>query len=119
LTGPRGPLGALVHYVTETEAFDEEAEAIASAFGAHAGIALTHADLEGNLRTGLRTREEIGRAVGILMERHRVTVGAAFDMLVVASQYSHRKLREVAAWMAETGEVPTALIPTARRSAGG
>jgi hypothetical protein len=31
-------------------------------------------------------------------------------MLVVASQHSHRKLRDVALWMNETGEDPAALI---------
>ena len=68
----------------------------------------TYADLEANLRIGLETRELVGRAVGILMERHRVTAQLAFDMLVTASQESHRKLRDIAAQVTETGEDPTA-----------
>jgi transcriptional regulator with GAF, ATPase, and Fis domain len=110
LHAPRGTVGALNLYARATNAFDQDDELIGLAFATHAGIALAHAEMEANLRIGLETREEIGRAVGILMERHRVTAAAAFDMLVVASQHSHRKLRDIAAWMNETGEDPAALV---------
>jgi PAS domain-containing protein len=110
LAAPRGVLGALNLYATVPRAFDEADELVGQAFATHAGIALAHAEMETNLRIGLATREEIGRAVGILMERHRVTATAAFDMLVVASQRSHLKLRAVAAWMNETGEDPMSLV---------
>jgi GAF domain-containing protein len=114
LATPRGVAGALNLYARRPDAFDDDDELIAAALATHAGIAVAHAELEANLRIGLRTREEIGRAVGILMERHRVTASAAFDMLVLASQHSHRKLRDVAAWMTETGEDPARLIPPKR-----
>lgn len=110
LVTPRGTLGALSLYAREPNSFDDEDELVGGAFATHAGTALMHVELEANLRTGLQTREEIGRAVGILMERHRVTAAAAFDMLVVASQHAHRKLRDVASWMNETGEDPSALL---------
>jgi transcriptional regulator with GAF, ATPase, and Fis domain len=109
LQGPRGPIGSLNLYAAATDAFTARDEQIAAAFGWHAGLTLARAELEANLRTGMQTREEIGRAVGILMERHRVTATAAFDMLVVASQHSHRKLRDIAVWMNETGEDPSVL----------
>lgn len=112
LTNARGTTGVLLFYGKRVGGFGEEDEAVAAAYGVHAGIALAHAEMEANLRAGLRTREEIGRAVGILMERHRVTASDAFDMLVLASQHSHRKLREVAAWMTETGEDPAKLLRT-------
>ena len=102
--------GALNLYARETARFGGADERVGRAFATHAGIALAHAEMAANLRTGLLTREEIGRAVGILMERHRVTAKAAFDMLVLASQHSHRKLRDLAAWMNETGEDPSSLI---------
>ena len=108
----RGTVGLLTFAAASADAFDEQDVLVAAAYATHAGIALVHAELETNLRVGLQTREEIGRAVGILMERHRVTAAAAFDMLVVASQHSHRKLRDVAAWMNETGEDPAALTRT-------
>ncbi|HZC72634.1 MAG TPA: GAF and ANTAR domain-containing protein [Jatrophihabitans sp.] len=112
MSATRGTVGLLSFVAAATSAFDEQAALIGAAYATHAGIALTHIELETNLRVGLQTREEIGRAVGILMERHRITAAAAFDMLVVASQHSHRKLRDVAAWMNETGEDPAALTRT-------
>jgi PAS domain-containing protein len=118
LTTPRGTIGALNLYAARPGAFDDDDELTAVAYATHAAIALANAELESNLRTGLATREEIGRAVGILMERHRITASAAFDMLVVASQHSHRKLRDVAAWMNETGEDVAALIRAKRPRAG-
>lgn len=112
LVAPRGVLGALNFYAVAPDAFDADDELVAQAFATHAGIALAHAELEANLRIGLSTREEIGRAVGILMERHRVRAGEAFDLLVVASQRTNRKIRDIAAWMNETGEDPTQLPAT-------
>ncbi|HLY34157.1 MAG TPA: ANTAR domain-containing protein, partial [Jatrophihabitantaceae bacterium] len=106
----KGILGALNLYAHAPAAFDNDAETIASVFATHAAIALFHVELEANLRMGLSTREEIGRAVGILMERHRVSAARAFDMLVVASQRSHRKLRYIALWVNETGEDPASLV---------
>lgn len=109
LVGVRATVGVISWYATTAGAFGEDDAGAAAAFATHAGITLAQAVLEANLRVGLQTREEIGRAVGILMERHRVTASDAFDMLVVASQHAHRKLRDVAAWMNETGEDPSAL----------
>lgn len=109
LVGARATVGVVSWYATAPRAFDEGDAGAAAAFATHAGIALAQSVLEANLRVGLQTREEIGRAVGILMERHRVTAADAFGMLVVASQHAHRKLRDVAAWMNETGEDPSAL----------
>jgi hypothetical protein len=50
----------------------------------------------------------IGQAKGILMERHKINAQQAFDMLVYASQHTHRKLHELADHIAATGELPTA-----------
>jgi ANTAR domain/GAF domain len=60
----------------------------------------------GNLNEALRTRELIGQAQGILMERERITSGQAFDVLRRASQHMNIKLREVAETLVETGESP-------------
>jgi len=60
----------------------------------------------GNLIEALRTRELVGQAQGILMERERITADRAFDVLRRASQYMNIKLREVAESLVETGESP-------------
>lgn len=59
-----------------------------------------------NLTEALRTRELIGQAQGILMERERLTSEQAFAVLRRASQHMNIKLREVAVSLVETGERP-------------
>ncbi len=59
-----------------------------------------------NLTEALRTRELIGQAQGILMERERITADQAFDVLRRASQHMNVKLRAIAANLVETGESP-------------
>jgi hypothetical protein len=45
-------------------------------------------------------------AVGVLMARYKITEDEAFAMLRVASQALHRKLRDVAAEVTQTGTLP-------------
>ena len=59
-----------------------------------------------NLAEALRTRELIGQAQGILIERDRITANQAFEVLRRASQNMNIKLREVAETLVETGETP-------------
>lgn len=59
-----------------------------------------------NLGEALRTRELIGQAQGILIERDRITAGQAFEVLRRASRNMNIKLREVAETLVETGETP-------------
>ena len=113
---PRSVNAAITLYATAEDAFSADDEFIGRAFAAHAGVALAHAELEGNLRTALQSRECIGQAVGILMERHRITASQAFDLLVYASQRTHRKLRDLAKWVVATGEDPHRLVKQPKRS---
>ncbi|MFT7839867.1 ATP-binding protein [Saccharothrix sp. BKS2] len=71
-----------------------------------AGRAAEHADVERQLRQAVRSHQVIGQAVGILMERHRLTDQAAFDHLVTTSQRRNTKLRDLARRLVETGEDP-------------
>jgi AmiR/NasT family two-component response regulator len=59
-----------------------------------------------NLHTALQASRRIGVAIGVLMARHLVTYEQAFGMLAAASQHLNRKLRDIAAEVAETGELP-------------
>lgn len=59
-----------------------------------------------NLLAALESRELIGQAQGILMERWRITADEAFEHLRVASQLSNRKLRDIAFDLVQTGEDP-------------
>jgi hypothetical protein len=60
----------------------------------------------GNLQAALRTRELIGQAQGILMERERITAEQAFAVLRRASQHMNMKVHQIAQSLVETGEAP-------------
>ncbi len=59
-----------------------------------------------NLQAALGSRELIGQAQGILMERERITAEQAFDVLRRASQHLNIKLATVAETLVDTGERP-------------
>lgn len=102
------PIGALTLYADRPRAFPPEVFEAASVYADHAAIALDHArtgDRADNLAIALETSREIGIAVGILIERHKITADQAFDLLRSASQRTHRKLRDLATNLAHTGEL--------------
>lgn len=99
-------LGALNLYATEPLAFDEESESIGLVFASHAAIALAGAQQEERLRTAIASRDLIGQAKGILMERFRITADEAFRVLVGASSCANRKLVDIAEELSSTGELP-------------
>lgn len=100
-------LGALNLYGRTAGAFDEESEHIGSLFAAHAAIAYSAARRESQLRRAVSTRELIGQAQGILIERHKISADQAFAMLVAASQQANVKLRDVADSLVHTGVMPS------------
>ena len=65
------------------------------------------AEREEHLAKAIQSHRMIGQAIGILIERHRVSPAQAFDMLKRASQDRNIKLREIAARVIETGVEPT------------
>ncbi|WP_346621285.1 GAF and ANTAR domain-containing protein [Blastococcus montanus] len=99
-------LGAMNLYSGAPGAFDEECQEIGRMFAGHAAVALAGAEHEQNLRRGMTTRDVIGQAKGILMERHRITADQAFGVLARASQELNRKLADIAAEVAGTGAIP-------------
>ena len=96
---------ALNLYAVRPSAFGPEDADWAVMLAAPAGIAVSaHRKIE-NLGIALDSRDLIGQAKGILMERHKISAQEAFDLLVVVSQRTNRKLREIAEELAETGEL--------------
>jgi AmiR/NasT family two-component response regulator len=87
-------------------AFDAGAQIVAEALAVHAGLALGATEQETTLRQAMGTRETIGQAVGILVERYKVTPTQGFALLVRTSQHRNIKLRDVATKLIETGEDP-------------
>ena len=72
----------------------------------HACTALSAARDRDNLRTAVDTRDVIGQAKGILMQRRRLTADAAYTELVRISSTTNTKLRDVCAYLCATGELP-------------
>jgi len=58
------------------------------------------------LEQALASRDLIGQAKGILMERYRIPADEAFERLRTASQHSNRKLAALAGDLAATGQWP-------------
>jgi transcriptional regulator with GAF, ATPase, and Fis domain len=87
-------------------AFDEESQALATVFAANATIALAGQEWRRNMTAALASRDVIGQAKGILMERYRLTPDAAFALLVKASQHTHTKLRAICEELCRTGALP-------------
>ena len=105
--------GALILYARYPAAFGAvdraKATILVSLASMAVSVAHTHEDEERRvegLQVALGTRETIGEALGILMERERITANQAFDILRRASQHLNIKLRDVAQSLVDTGESP-------------
>lgn len=116
-----GGSGVLNLYSGHPSAFGVTERAKGHLFATLAGLALGSAEERAageahavNLGEALQTRELIGQAQGILMERERLSADQAFDVLRRASQHVNRKLRTIAAALVETGETPSTGSPIER-----
>jgi transcriptional regulator with GAF, ATPase, and Fis domain len=96
-------LGALNLYSRQPDAFTDESEHVGLLFASHAAVAFAGAQHMDHLHVGMATRDLIGQAKGILMERYKVTADQAFRMLVRVSNDTNRPLRSVAGELARTG----------------
>jgi hypothetical protein len=104
--------GSLNTYAGTPQAYDDEAQEIGLILAAHASVGMravrereAFEQLGRQLHEALLSRDVIGQAKGILMERLRITPEDAFDTLRRSSQRLNVKLREVAEKLTETGEL--------------
>jgi ANTAR domain/GAF domain len=94
-------MGGLNLYSTQREDIDPDAESIARLFAAHAAVALGKTRVISELNDALESRTVIGKAIGILMERHQMNEDRAFAFLSRASSHGNIKLRDVAQEMVD------------------
>jgi hypothetical protein len=104
--------GSLNSYGVIPHAFNDTAQEIGFILAAHASVAArvvnersTLQTLGRDLQQVLLSRDVIGQAKGILMERLKITPEDAFDLLRRSSQSLNLKLRDVARGLAESGEL--------------
>ena len=110
---PGNGTASLNIYASDPAAFDQAAREIGFVLAAHASLAARvvgeRVTLEGigsHLEQALLSRDVIGQAKGILMERLNSTPEEAFDILRRSSTRLNVKLREIARQLTETGEIP-------------
>ncbi|MFC8190990.1 GAF and ANTAR domain-containing protein [Cellulomonas sp. NPDC057328] len=98
-------LGALNLISGTPDAFDDDDEDVGLLFASHAAIAIADTEELAHVRTALASRDVIGQAMGILMERHKLTGDRAFAVLTRVSQDTNRRLRDVADELVATGQL--------------
>lgn len=103
-----GTLGALNMYSDRARAFTDRSEQVGWILASHAAVAFSSARSSAQLHTAMETRNEIGEALGIVMERYKVTEDDAFTVLKKTSQDRNIKLRDIARAIVQTGEIPGA-----------
>lgn len=102
----RENLGMLNLYSSKAEAFTQRSETTGWIFASHAAVAFAGARNDAQLNEAVATRQGIGEAMGVLMHRYKISRGPAFDMLKTSSQSRNVKLRDIAAEVVETGDLP-------------
>lgn len=99
----------LALYSARPHAFNEADVDVARILACVVGAALQQGWLReraANLEVALESNRHIGSAVGILMARELLTADQAFERLRDTSQRLHRKLRDLADEVINTGELP-------------
>ncbi|WP_081495141.1 GAF and ANTAR domain-containing protein [Mycolicibacterium chubuense] len=89
-------LGALNVYAEEPHVFGPESRTMGLIFAAHSSVAWNSARREEQFRRALSSRDVIGQAKGMIMERYRVDAVQAFELLRKLSQDSNVPLTQVA-----------------------
>lgn len=97
---------ALNLHSTEPAAFTAEARQLGELFAAHAATAFGAIQEKQQLRAALGSRDIIGQAKGMIMERYKLDAGEAFALLARLSQDTNTKLVDVAVQIVEAGPEP-------------
>jgi GAF domain-containing protein len=89
-------MGALNVYAEQPHAFGQESRAIGLIFAAHSSVAWNSARRDEQFKRALASRDTIGQAKGMIMERYGVDAVQAFELLRKLSQDSNVPLVQVA-----------------------
>lgn len=86
-----------------TNVFGAESETIGAMLANHAAIAARNDEQERQFRSALDSRDTIGQAKGMIMERFGVDAARAFAMLRTISQDTNTPVRYLASRLVESG----------------
>jgi transcriptional regulator with GAF, ATPase, and Fis domain len=92
----RDGAGALNLLGRKPQEFDPNEEAIGAMLATHAAVALIAANKERQWESALATRDVIGQAKGMIMQRFDIDARQAFELLKKLSQDSNTPLRVIA-----------------------
>jgi GAF domain-containing protein len=90
-------MGALNVYAEQPNVFDKSTRDIGRVFAAHSSVAWNSARRDEQFKRALASRDVIGQAKGMIMERYGVDAVQAFEVLRKLSQDSNVPLVQVAA----------------------
>jgi hypothetical protein len=88
--------GALNFYAERTYVFDDESVELGLIFATHTALVWNLARSSEQFRSALASRDVIGQAKGMIMERFNVNAVEAFELLRKLSQTSNTPVAEVA-----------------------
>jgi GAF domain-containing protein len=91
-----GASGALNFFAEQPRAFSEDAVELGLIFATHTAIAWGISRRDEQFRSALASRDDIGQAKGMLMERFDIDAVRAFELLKRLSQESNTPLHEIA-----------------------
>ncbi|HKP43131.1 GAF and ANTAR domain-containing protein [Mycobacterium sp.] len=99
-------MGALNVYAEEPHVFGPESRAIGQVFAAHSSVAWNAARRDEQFKRALASRDTIGQAKGMIMERYGVDAIQAFEVLRKLSQDSNVPLIRVASELIAMAQSP-------------
>jgi hypothetical protein len=91
---------------TEVDALTRDSLEVAALVATHLSAAAAATSQVHQLEVALRSRDVIGQAKGVLMERHGIGADRAFEVLVRYSRSGNTKLRDVAERLVTTRSLP-------------
>jgi GAF domain-containing protein len=89
-------MGALNFYAERAGSFSESSRRVAATLATAGALAWSNAVRGQQFAAALNSRDTIGQAKGILMERYEIDDQAAFNMLVKLSQSTSVSVRDIA-----------------------
>jgi GAF domain-containing protein len=100
-------MGALNVYAETPGVFGPETREIGQIFAVHSSVAWNSARRDAQFKQALSSRDTIGQAKGMIMERYSVDAIRAFEMLRKLSQESNVPLTQIAAELVAKGSAGT------------
>ena len=89
-------MAALNFYAERPHAFNDESMELGTVYATHTALAWSMLRRQDQLRSALASRDIIGQAKGVIMERFDIDAIEAFELLTRVSQQSNIKLIDIA-----------------------